>query len=82
MVHIQIDAASGQSFTFSELRTCAVRFAKGLAKRGVRQGNRVCLYLTNCIELPIIWFALEMLGAPMVLGHAGMTAGQYIISKA
>ena len=72
----QVDADTGKSFTFSEIRKYAVQFAAGLCKRGVSKGDCVCLYLTNRIELPIIWFALERLGAVIVLGNASLPASK------
>ena len=54
------------AYTFSQLRTAALRLAAGLAGRGIGVGDRVVVQLPNWTELAVITAALSRLGAIMV----------------
>jgi long-chain acyl-CoA synthetase len=51
------------SVTFRELEALTNRFARALARLGVRQGDRVCLLTTNCPEYVVAFYAIARLGA-------------------
>jgi len=63
---------SWESVTYSELESLASRVARGLQRRGVRKGDRVCLFVKPGIELIAITYALFKLGAIPVLADPGM----------
>ena len=48
---------------FNEFGFLIKKAAKGLFDRGVRKGDRVALFLRNCMEVPIILFAAVRIGA-------------------
>ena len=75
MIFSKVDVETTKTYTFTELTMYAERFAAGLLKRGVGKGDRICLFLTNCIELPIMWYSCWSLGATLVLGISDLTAG-------
>jgi len=54
------------AYTFSQLRTTALRLAAGLAGRGIGAGDRVVVQLPNWTEFAVITAALSRLGAIMV----------------
>ncbi len=54
------------AYTFSQLRTAALRLAAGLAGRGIGAGDRVVVQLPNWTEFAVITAALSRLGAIMV----------------
>ena len=54
------------AYTFSQLRTAALRLAVGLAGRGIGVGDRVVVQLPNWTEFAVITAALSRLGAIMV----------------
>ena len=56
----------GQAFTFGEIDARSNRLAHLLAARGVRQGDRLCVYLANCVEMIDIFLACAKLGAIFV----------------
>jgi cyclohexanecarboxylate-CoA ligase len=54
------------AYTFSQLRSAALRLAAGLAGRGIGAGDRVVVQLPNWTEFAVITAALSRLGAVMV----------------
>lgn len=75
--------------SFSEVNRRVNRLAHGLAARGVRKGDRVAIFLPNCLEYILTWFALNKLGAAEVtigdafrgdfLAHQVLTSGAEIM---
>jgi len=56
----------GDEYTFGEIDARGNRMAAALAHRGVAQGDRVCVYLANRIELIDVFLACVKLGAIFV----------------
>ncbi len=56
----------GRSIRYGELRNQVDRLAAGLAQLGVRKGDRVCLFLPNCIEFILSDWAVLKAGAAVV----------------
>ncbi|WP_271612275.1 class I adenylate-forming enzyme family protein [Bradyrhizobium sp. CCBAU 21362] len=56
----------GEHATYSEMDLLSNKFAHALRAFGVRKRDRVGIMLPNCIQFPILWFALAKLGAVMV----------------
>jgi long-chain acyl-CoA synthetase len=56
-------AGNGASLTFRELEGCVNACASALRALGVGPGERVALFMTNCPEYVIAFFALARLGA-------------------
>lgn len=52
-----------EELTFREVNARANRYAHGLAELGVQRGDKMALFLPNCLEYVLIWFALCKLGA-------------------
>ena len=53
----------GPALSFAETNRMVNRLAHGLAAAGVGHGDRVMLFLPNCPEYVLTWFALAKLGA-------------------
>jgi len=53
----------GRKITYSRLKELIHRFATGLADQGVEKGDTVALYLLNCPQYVIAYFAALKLGA-------------------
>jgi non-ribosomal peptide synthetase component E (peptide arylation enzyme) len=51
------------SLTYSQLWTRVRRFAEFLRRQGVGEGDVVTLQMPNRIEFPVVFFALELVGA-------------------
>src|SRR3954454_12506667 len=51
------------SLTYRELEALTNSFANALLQLGVKQGDRVCLFMTNRPEFVISWFAIARIGA-------------------
>ncbi|MFT4542357.1 MAG: acyl-CoA synthetase (AMP-forming)/AMP-acid ligase II [Planctomycetota bacterium] len=64
--------ASWRRVSYAELEARACAIARGLAQRGVRHGDRICLFVKPGIELIAITYALFKLGAVPVLADPGM----------
>ncbi|MBN9428780.1 MAG: AMP-binding protein [Burkholderiales bacterium] len=51
---------------FDELRQASQELAKGLLAAGVRKGDRVAVWMGNCIEWPLVFYAAARMGAVLV----------------
>ena len=52
----------GRAFTFGEIDERANRMAHALARRGLKTGDRLCVYLANCVEIIDLYLACTRLG--------------------
>jgi long-chain acyl-CoA synthetase len=55
----------GKKITYGRLKELIHRFATGLADQGVKKGDTVALYLLNCPQYVIAYFASLKLGAKL-----------------
>jgi long-chain acyl-CoA synthetase len=56
----------GERFSYRRLRELSERFAGGLKGLGVQKGDRIIIYVSNCIQWVISFLAMQKLGAVMV----------------
>lgn len=56
----------GQRFSFSHLRDLGERFAGALLDLGVNKGDRVMIYIPNCIQWVIAFLGIQKIGAALV----------------
>ena len=56
----------GQRFSFSHLRELGERFAGALLDLGVKKGDRVMIYIPNCIQWVIAFLGIQKIGAVLV----------------
>ncbi|HYK92031.1 MAG TPA: AMP-binding protein [Acidobacteriota bacterium] len=56
----------GQQFTFGDIDARSNRLAQLLAARGMRCGDRLCVYLPNCVEMIDLFVACVKLGVIFV----------------
>lgn len=56
----------GRSLRYHELKRQVDRLAGSLARLGVRKGDRVCLFLGNCLEYVICYWAVLRAGGVVV----------------
>jgi long-chain acyl-CoA synthetase len=56
----------GQHFSFSKLRELSERFAGALADLGVEKGDRVMIYIPNCVQWVIAFLGIQKIGAVLV----------------
>jgi crotonobetaine/carnitine-CoA ligase len=54
---------SGEKHTYRSFHTAVLKTAALFRDMGVGHGDRVCLFLPNCIEYLYCWFGLSVLGA-------------------
>ena len=55
-----------QTFTFAEIDGRSNRLARLFESRGMRAGDRLCVYLANCVEMIDIFLACVKLGVIFV----------------
>lgn len=53
----------GKPMTFAEVNREVNRLAHGLSANGVKKGDRIVLFMPNCLEFVLLWWALTKLGA-------------------
>lgn len=58
-----VDAQSEKKYTYKQVIDRIQRLAAGLKSIGLRQGDVLCALTFNTIEYPIIWYAVNLLGA-------------------
>jgi carnitine-CoA ligase len=58
--------ADGEQWTYGEMQAHAIRTANALRALGVRQGERVLVWLPNNADCLRVWFGLNYLGAVFV----------------
>jgi len=66
--------ADGSEWTYAETRDLAIRTANAFRKLGVKQGDRVLVWLPNSADNLRVWFGLNYLGAvyvPINLAYRG-----------
>jgi long-chain acyl-CoA synthetase len=56
----------GQRFSFRQLQDLSQRFAGALQGLGVLKGDRVMIYISNCIQWVIAFLGIQKLGAVIV----------------
>jgi long-chain acyl-CoA synthetase len=56
----------GQRFSYQRLQELSQRFAGALQELGVSKGDRVIIYITNCIQWVIAFLGIQRLGAVIV----------------
>ena len=54
---------TGQRITYRKFQEIVLQAAGMFQSLGVGQGDRVCLFLTNCPEFLYCWFGLSLIGA-------------------
>ncbi|HEV3333529.1 MAG TPA: AMP-binding protein [Bryobacteraceae bacterium] len=55
-----------RTYTFGDLDTRSNRLAQLLAHRGLKTGDRLCIYLANCVEMIDLYLACAKLGVVYV----------------
>lgn len=83
-VRIKFDTGKIESCTFGELKSLTSKFANFLEKRGIKQGDRVALFLYPSIEFYVSFFGTLKRGAVVVpcFPLFGPEAIEYRLSKA
>jgi long-chain acyl-CoA synthetase len=56
----------GEAFSYGRLRDLSERFAGALVDLGVKKGDRVMIYIPNCIQWVISFLAIQRIGAVLV----------------
>jgi long-chain acyl-CoA synthetase len=56
----------GERFTYARLGDLSERFAGALADMGVKKGDRVMIYVSNCAQWVIAFLGIQKLGAVLV----------------
>ncbi len=56
----------GEHFTYKHLKNLSDRFAGGLRQLGVSKGDKVLLYIPNCIQWVVAYLGIQKAGAVLV----------------
>ena len=56
----------GEHFTYKRLRRMSECFAGGLKRLGIKKGDKVLLYIPNCIQWVIAYLGIQKAGAVLV----------------
>ena len=56
----------GEKFTYARLQDLSMRFAGALTELGVKKGDRVMVYLSNCVQWLAAFLGIQKAGAVLV----------------
>lgn len=56
----------GEAFSYTRLQALSERFAGSLLDMGVEKGDRVMIYITNCIQWVVAFLGIQKMGAVIV----------------
>lgn len=56
----------GERFSYKHLRDLSERFAGALQEIGIKKGDRVMIYVSNCVQWVIAFLGIQKLGAVIV----------------
>jgi len=56
----------GEKFTYARLQDLSMRFAGALTRLGVKKGDRVMVYLSNCAQWLVAFLGIQKAGAVLV----------------
>ena len=73
-LHLQIDAASGRSYTYAQIKGLMRKFASALTRRGFKKGDVLAVYSPNIPEYPIIFFGTILAGGTVTTCNPLYTA--------
>ena len=76
--------SEGRSISYGALNRDACQLADALASRGILAGDRIALYLPNCPEFVVAYYAAQKLGAVVVTINAIFKTAEvrYLINDA
>jgi len=57
-----VDAISGRSYSFKQLKALTQRLSSALVKRGFKKNDVFAIYLPNVLEYPIIFYGVAFIG--------------------
>jgi long-chain acyl-CoA synthetase len=57
----------GDRYSYAKLKDMVNRFATGLTGLGAKKGDRVLIYLSNCVQFVVAFMAAQRIGAVTVL---------------
>lgn len=63
----------GRSVTYQDLDEQVTRFSHALLEQGVRQGDKVIIFMPNVLEFVVSYFAIQRIGAIVVPVNAKFT---------
>ena len=72
----KIDGSSGRSYTYPQLKALYTKCGSGLARRGFKKGDILCIYSPNVPEYLITVGAVLMMGGTVTTVNPLYTAGQ------
>ena len=75
---LKVDAVSEKSYTYSELSKMIRNTAGGLVKIGIKPGDIITIHSPNCVEYPVIYLAIQEVGAVSSPVNPLYTAGTII----
>jgi long-chain acyl-CoA synthetase len=56
----------GEQFSYAQLKELSERFAGALIEMDIKKGDRVMVYISNCIQWVIAFLAIQQIGAVLV----------------
>ncbi len=74
MTPSQVNAETKQAYTFAQIRESSFALAAGLQRKvNLRRGDKVAVVLPNCLDYPVVTFAVTLCGGCAILINPAQT---------
>ncbi|KAH1115396.1 hypothetical protein J1N35_008774 [Gossypium stocksii] len=70
------DADSGETLTFSQLKSTVIKLSHGFLKPGISKSDRVLIFAPNSIHFPLCFFAITAIGAIATTANPNYTLNE------
>ncbi|KAB2038695.1 hypothetical protein ES319_D03G161200v1 [Gossypium barbadense] len=71
-----IDADSGETLTFSQLKSTVIKLSHGFLKLGINKSDRVLIFAPNSVQFPLCFFAITAIGAIATTANPNYTVNE------
>ena len=78
LVFVNTDTQECVTYSYQDFDHLTEQFAALLAERGLRKGDRLCVYLDNCVEFLVALLAAPKIGVVIVPVNAASTVKEYL----
>ncbi|MBA0756171.1 hypothetical protein Gogos_021681 [Gossypium gossypioides] len=71
-----IDADSGKTLTFSQLKSTVIKLSHGFLKLGINKSDQVLIFAPNSVQFPLCFFAITAIGAIATTANPNYTVNE------
>ena len=72
---------TGRQLTGSQIKEASIKVASKLKKLGIKKGDVILIFATNCLEYSMLFLACGAIGAVVTTANPVYTPGKQIYSE-